>query len=221
MIIEDAKLRNLEYVFEDREHAGRLLAEKLKRYSGENVVVLSIPSGGVPVGKIVAEKLNAKFDLVIVRKIQFPDNPEAGFGAVSFNGKIILNQSLVEQMYLSSEIIDKQIEKTKKEIKRRVEIFRGGKPFPKLAGKITILIDDGLASGYTMLAAAESVRMHKPKKIIVAVPTGSMSAIAVIEKNVDEIVCLNVREVFSFAVADAYTKWYDLTEKEVLRYLKK
>jgi predicted phosphoribosyltransferase len=219
-LIEDIRLRNLKYVFENREHAGRLLAEKLKKYSGENTIVLAIPSGGVPIGKIVAKKLDSDFDLVITRKIQLPDNPEAGFGAVSFDGEMAINLELAKELGLTDEVIKIQIERTKRSVEERVKKFRDKKAFPKLEGKNVIIVDDGLATGYTMLAAIKSVKKLKPKKLIIAVPTASTGAISLIEKEVDEIYCLNVRSGFVFAVADAYKEWHDLSEEEVLNYLK-
>jgi len=215
-LIEEQSLRDRKYVFKNREEAGLLLAKKLKKYSKKNVIVLAIPAGGVPVGKMIAEKLKVKFDLMIVRKIQFPDNPEAGFGAMSFDGEIILNESLIRRTFLTREEIEHQIKKTKKEIERRVELFRWSKKFPKLEGKIVILVDDGLATGYTMLVAIKCVKKYKPKKLIVAVPTGNSNAISLIADEVDEIYCLNIRDEFIFAVADAYEEWHDLSDEEVL-----
>lgn len=220
VLIEDEKLRNLEYVFRDREHGGKLLAEKLKKYSGKNTLVLAIPSGGVPIGKIIAKKLDAEFDLAITRKIQLPDNPEAGFGAVSFDGEIAIDLELARELGLTDEVINFQIEKAKKEVKHRIKVFGGKESFPSLKGKTVIIVDDGLATGYTMLAAIKSVKKLKPKKLIVAVPTASIGAVNLIEKEVDELYCLNVRGGFVFAVADAYKEWHDLSEEEVLSYLK-
>ncbi|MDI6806795.1 MAG: phosphoribosyltransferase family protein [Candidatus Aenigmarchaeota archaeon] len=220
VLIEDAELRNLRYVFENREHGGKLLAEKLKKYAGKNTVVLAIPSGGVPIGKIIAEKLNSKFDLVITRKVQLPDNPEAGFGAVSFDGEVVVNLEWARELSLTDEIINFQIEKARKEVGHRVNKFRGKRLFPSLKGKIVIIADDGLATGYTMLAAIKSIKKLEPKKLIVAVPTASRGAISLVEREVDEIYCLNVRESFVFAVADAYQEWHDMSENEVLSYLR-
>ncbi|MDI6826464.1 MAG: phosphoribosyltransferase family protein [Candidatus Aenigmarchaeota archaeon] len=220
-LIEDPKLRNKKRIFENREQAGLLLAEKLKRYSNEDAIVLAIPAGGVPVGKVIAEKLKVKFDLMVVRKIQFPDNPEAGFGAISHDGEIVFNQNLMKQSFLTKEIIDEQIKKTKKEIERRVKLFCRERRFPELKGKIVILVDDGLASGYTMLVAIRSVKKQKPRRIIVAVPTGNSGAINLVGKEADEVYCLNVRDEFYFAVADAYVEWYDLSNREVLELLRK
>jgi predicted phosphoribosyltransferase len=219
-LIEDPKLRNREHVFRDRKQAGLFLAKKLKKYANEDTIVLAIPSGGIPVGKVIARELNVDFDLIITRKIQFPDNPEAGFGAISFDGEIVLNRALIERSFLTDKTVERQIKKTKREVERRVKLFRQGKKFPKLEKKIVIIVDDGLASGYTMLAAVKSVKKHKPRKLIVAVPTGNSNAIDLVGREVDEVYCLNLRDTFIFAVADAYVEWYDLSEEEVLKWLK-
>jgi len=220
-IVEDPSLRNKMCVFKDRTHAGELLAKKLENYKSEDLIILAIPSGGVPVGFIIAKELDKPFELMIVRKIPIPMEPEAGFGAMSFDGIIVLNKPLVESLGLTKKEIDECSSQVLKEIKRRMDKFRGDKPFPDLKDKIVIIVDDGLASGYTMLAAIKSVKKQSVRKIIVAVPTASTNAINLIAPHVDEIVCLNVRDSFFFAVADAYQNWYDLNDDEVQNYLRK
>ncbi len=219
-LIEEMNFRGKKYVFKNREEAGLFLARRLKRYTNKNIMILAIPSGGIPIGRIIAEELKANFELIIARKIQFPDNPEAGFGAVSFDGEKVLNQALIKRACLTEEIVKEQIRVTKEEIKRRMKVF-GTKRLPELKGKIVIITDDGLASGYTMLAAIKSVKKHKPRKLIVAVPTGNSEAIRLIGKEVDEIYCLNIRNELIFAVADAYKEWYDLSDEEVIEWLKR
>jgi len=218
-ITEDINLRNKNYVFRDRFHAGELLADKLKPYM--NPIILAIPSGGVPVGAAIAEKLSIALDLLIVRKIPIPYSPEAGFGSVSWDGEVTINERLLSQLHLSDEEIKAAIDKVKLELKKRMEKFRGKKPFPELKGRSVILVDDGLASGYTMLSAVSAVKRHSPARITVAVPTASKNALELVSKEVDELVCLNVRETAMFAVADAYKEWYDLDEREVIGILKR
>ena len=155
----------------------------------------------------------------MVRKIQIPWNTEAGFGALSWDGKVILNKDLVEQLGLTEEEINASILNTQKNLEARLHKFRGDEPMPELVDKVVILVDDGLASGFTMLAAARSVKEKTPKKIIVAVPTGSLGAIELLVPEVDEIVCLNIRSGSSFAVAEAYENWYDLRDEEVQEIL--
>ncbi|SNQ60567.1 phosphoribosyltransferase [Candidatus Methanoperedens nitratireducens] len=222
-IIEDKELRNKNYVFRDRFHAGELLAQKLKPYiePAANPIVLAIPSGGVPVGVTIAKRLNVPLDLIIVRKIPIPDNPEAGFGSISWDGEVMINRRLVQQLQLTDAEIESAVQKVKIELNRRLEKFRGKIPFPQLKDRTVIIVDDGLASGYTMLSAVNSIRRkHSPAAIIVAIPTASTSTLELVSPQVDKIFCLNIRDTMMFAVADAYQKWYDLSEEEVLEILK-
>ena len=220
-IIEMRELRNKNYVFRDRVHAGELLASKLKPYVGKDSIVLAIPSGGVPIGSTIAKELGLQMDLIIVRKLPIPYNTEAGFGSMSWNGEVKLNEKLVEQLQLSDPEIDSIIREVKSELDKRMEIFRGNRPFPELKGKTAIIVDDGLASGYTLLAAISSVKRLSPARIMVAVPTASKNAVDLLAPYVDEIFCLNIRETKIFAVADAYQEWHDLTQQEVLKLLGK
>lgn len=137
------------------------------------------------------------------------------------DGKIIFNESLLNQLGLTEDEIKIQIKKTMDVIKKRNQLFRGARHFPPLNDKIVIVADDGLASGYTMLAAIKFIKRASPQKIIVAVPTGSKRTVDFILSESDELVCLNVRTGFIFAVADAYRKWHDLTDKEVVDIINK
>lgn len=220
-IIEEKVLRNKNYVFRDRVHAGELLARKLEPYAEPSSMVLAIPSGGVPVGKVISKELGLPFDIIIVRKLPIPYNTEAGFGSVSWDGEIMLNERLVKQLQLGSEEVNRVIDDVKNELERRMERFRGKRPFPELKGITVIIVDDGLASGYTMLAAINSIKKRSPARIMVAVPTASKNALDLVSPYVDETFCLNFRETTVFAVADAYQEWHDLTEQEVLDLLKK
>jgi len=221
-IIEDPTYRERTFVFRDRQHAGKLLAEKLQEYANKGkVILLALPAGGVPVGHEVAKELGIPMDVMIVRKIQIPWNTEAGFGALTSDGETVLNEPLVAQLGLAREDVEESILKTRRTIQERLRKFRGNKPMPNLTGKIIILVDDGLASGFTMLAAARSARKSAPEKIVAAVPTGSIGAIKMLSSEVDEIVCLNIRTGPAFAVADAYKNWYDLTDEEVIKILER
>jgi putative phosphoribosyl transferase len=219
-LIEEIFLRDKQHVFEDRKEAGHLLAKKLIKYIDSDSIILGIPSGGVPIASEIAYALNLPKDLIIVRKIQIPYNPEAGFGAMGPDGDIILNKRLLNQLKLTEDQIKIQIKKTKDIIERRNQLFREGRSFPPLKEKMVIVTDDGLASGYTMLAAVKFIKRNSPIKIIVAVPTGSQRTTDFIVPEVDELICLNVRSRFPFAVADAYKKWYDLADEEVLNIIK-
>ena len=201
-------------MFEDRFHAGELLTKKLVEYKGKNALVLAIPAGGVQVAHVVAKKLELPLDVALTRKIHIPWNKEAGFGAVTWDGTTILNEPLVATLGLTKETIDRCIIEEKKAIKRRLEMFRGKKPFPPLKNKAVILVDDGLASGFSALATLISIRRKGPKEIVVAVPTASLDAIERIKPHANKIICLNIRTGPVFAVADAYKLWYDVDEEE-------
>ena len=203
----------------DRSHAGRLLAERLLGYRGQKVHLFAIPAGGVPVAAEIARALALPLDLIIVRKIQLPYTTEAGFGALNPAGEAIFNEELLQRIHLSPEDIATQTEKTAAVIRRREERLRGGQPYPDLAGEPAIVVDDGLASGYTMRAAVQFLKRQGAGRIIVAVPTGSERTVQDLLPLVDELLCLNVRCGWSFAVADAYENWYDLEEEEVLEIM--
>jgi len=220
-LIEEISARDKKYVFKDRSDAGRFLSQKLLKYKGSDSIILAIPSGGVPVAFEMMQALSLPMDLIIVRKIQIPGNPEAGFGAMNPDGEVILNESLLNQLGLTEEEIMTQIRKTEDIIKKRGHVFRSDKPFPSVENKNVVIVDDGLASGYTMLAAITFIKRRNPLKIIVAVPTASKKTADSMLPEVDELVCLNIRSGYPFAVANAYEYWYDLTDEEVLELLKK
>jgi len=219
-VIEDPHLRDKSFVFEDRAHAGRLLAEKLREYQGTDAYIVGIPAGGVPVAAVISERLQLPLDVLVVRKIHIPWNREAGFGAISWDGTTLFNEPLLEHLQLTQDEIEQCVEDEKNEIEKRVRLFRGLKPFPDLRNKTVIVVDDGLASGFTMLVALVSVRKQQPKELVVAVPTASMHAIHLVREASDTVVCLNVRTGRMFAVAEAYTNWYDLNNAEVVAILR-
>jgi putative phosphoribosyl transferase len=218
-LIEDPDLRDRIHVFLDRAVAGQQLASLLAAYQGREVHLFAIPAGGVPVAAEIARRLEIPLDLVIVRKIQLPWTTEAGFGALGPGGEAIFNQELLKRMSLTPEEIDIQVQGAAAVMRRREEQLRGGRPYPGLAGRTAIIVDDGLASGYTMRAAVIFLRAQGAGRIAAAVPTGSERTVRELLPLVDELYCLNVRSAWSFAVADAYENWYDLTEEEVLGIL--
>jgi putative phosphoribosyl transferase len=220
-VVDEPDLRNRNKVFDSRFHAGEILSQKLTQYANRNdTFVLAIPAGGVQVATVVAKNLNLPLDLAITRKIHVPWNKEAGFGAISWNGLVILTEPLVASLGLTDEDISRCVAKEKEIIKRRVERFRGNRPFPNLKNKNVIIIDDGLASGFSMLTTVNAVRRNKTKELIVAVPTAPIGAIDLLRPQVDKIICLNIRSGAFFAVADAYKNWYDLNDKDVIEILK-
>jgi putative phosphoribosyl transferase len=219
-IIDDPRLRDKNRVFTGRHDAGRKLGAFIKTLPGiRDPLVLAIPAGGVPVGKEVAVALGAPLSLAIVRKIRIPGSTEAGFGAVTWDGQVLINERLRASLGLSQPEVDLAIAETRNNVSERITRFTGGKGVPSPEGKTAILVDDGLASGFTMLAAVQSLRTHNPAIIIVAVPTASASSAELVARSADKLVCLNIRTTWRFAVADAYEQWYDLDDQEVLEEL--
>ncbi len=221
LFFEDKNLKDRFYVFKNREDAGEKLAKFLKDIIEKDSIVLAVPSGGVPVGIKIAEKLNIPFDLILVKKLTYPWNPEAGFGAITVEGDTFINEKAVKEAGITENIINEQKEITINILKERDKKFRKNKPFPDVRNKTVIIVDDGLASGYTMLAAISMVKKRKPGKIIIAVPTCSKSSIEKIIDKADLVFCLNHRTGYPYAVADAYEEWYDLSDQDVLYYLRK
>jgi putative phosphoribosyl transferase len=207
--------------YRNRVHAGQILAQQLKGMEFKTrPLVLAIPNGGVAVGAEIARSLDADLDVIIVRKLQVPGNPEAGFGALTSQGALILNDGLVRSIGLHKEQIDKVVEQTQAQIeKRRADYWNLIGVFSP-EDRDVILVDDGIASGYTMVAAIESVESMGPASITVVVPTCSKKAAHLVRKKVGVLLCPRVEAGFIFAVANAYEHWYDVPDSEVLEILK-
>lgn len=216
-IIDNLRLREQRFVFFDRHDAGKRLGMFIRKLPHiPDPVVLAIPAGGVPVGTVLAQALGAPFGLAIVRKIRIPGSTEAGFGAVTWDGQVVINEWLRDGLGLDATTVEAAITATRNNVIERVRKFDPVVPMPALTKKTVIITDDGLASGYTMLAAVRSIRAKNPSRIIVAVPTGSASSAELVVREVDMLICLNIRSSRRFAVAEAYEQWYDLDEEEVL-----
>jgi putative phosphoribosyl transferase len=203
--------------FRDRTDAGKKLAEKLRTYEGKDAVVFAVPRGGVPVATAVALTLKLRLDLVIARKIPIPFNTEAGYGAVTEDGVIVLNEPFVAGLNLSKSQIQRQAEEVRGEIERRSALYRSRLPRQEIQGKTAIIVDDGIATGYTMMAAVVSLQRRKAGKIIVAVPVASGNAFDLVRPAVDDLVALAVSREPQFAVAEFYYAWHDLTDTEVFK----
>lgn len=182
-------------------------------------VVIAIPNGGIPVGVEIAKSLDAELDAIIVRKLQVPGNPEAGFGALTSQGSLLLNEKLVRSIGLNQKQIDMVVKQTQNQIDTRKADYRGLVGIINPAEKDVILVDDGIASGYTMMAAIESVRSLAPNSITVAAPTASSSAAHLVGGEVQNIICPRRESGFIFAVANAYRNWYDVPDTEVIDIL--
>ncbi|MCX8204848.1 MAG: phosphoribosyltransferase family protein [Candidatus Nezhaarchaeota archaeon] len=220
LLVEDPSLRNRLWVFEDRGEAGAKLAERLRELVGREAIVLAVPAGGVPVAIEVSRRLGLELDVAVVRKILYPWTTEAGFGAVAWDGRVLINRGAVEAAGLTKEEVEAKLREAVESVEDRLRRLRGGSRELRLKGREVVLIDDGLATGYTMLAAVEAAKAAGAARIVVAVPTASTSAIDLLLPSVDLLVALNVRGGPFYAVADAYVEWRDLGDEEVLRMLR-
>ncbi|MFX1533809.1 MAG: phosphoribosyltransferase [Promethearchaeota archaeon] len=219
MIIEDKNLRNKYEVFSSRRQAGVLLSTFVAKEKFDLLFI--IPNGGVPVGLGLLESLPAHkipFDLLIVRKIQIPWNTEAGMGAITPDGQIFLNEQLMSRLSVTDIQLERQIERTKQQIEERRKEFQLPAS-PSVSDKNILITDDGIASGFSMLAGAQWLKKLGAKEVTIAVPTAPLSSIQRIEPHVNKIICLNIRTRYPFAVADAYKGWYDLNLNETKSYI--
>ncbi|MBK5112294.1 MAG: phosphoribosyltransferase [Candidatus Heimdallarchaeota archaeon] len=219
MIIEDRKLYNKVHIFESREHAGKLLAELLAEKEIDLLYI--IPSGGLPIGfgLLTSDVFNLiPFDLMIVRKIQLPWSTEAGMGAVTPDGQIFLNDNMISRITISNKELQEQVGKAQdKIIALRTEFNLSETISPR--GKTVVLVDDGIASGFSMKAASHWMKNQLAKEVFIATPTAPLRSLEHLEPLVDGIFCLNIRTGFSFAVADAYKDWFDLSNEEAKQYM--
>jgi putative phosphoribosyl transferase len=207
--------------FADRIEAGRILAEELEQYRDrEDVIVLALPRGGVPVGFVIAEHLHAPLDIFLVRKLGFPGHEEFAIGAIASGGVRVLNPAALQAGNVSPEEIDVIAAREQRELERREEEYRGERPHPKLQGKITMLVDDGLATGSTMRAAVAALRQQNPAKIIVAVPVASADACELLSREADEVVCASTPEPFH-AVGLWYDNFAQTSDEEVKELLQR
>jgi len=209
-------------IFENRFDAGSQLAGKLAEYQGQPVVVLAIPNGGLPVALQVALALGADLDVVISRKLPIPLRPEGGFGAIADDGAVILNEEVLKEVNLTEQQINYQVGMVRTDIRQRSLLYRGTKPLSIISGKTVIIVDDGLASGYTMIAAVESVRRSRPARVVVAVPAASEAAVKRLEEVVDQVVTVatGTGGMSRFYIADYYRYWHALSDEEGLKCLK-
>lgn len=212
-------LRGQVGIFRSREHAGEILAGMLEVYSDSDAIVMAVPAGGVPVAKVLAEQLDLPLDIAVVSKITLPWNTEVGYGAVAFDGTVRLNNDLVARFGLTEEEIQQGISKTSAKVAHRVKNLRGEQALPDLSTSQIILVDDGLASGFTMHVAVEALQKAGTNSITVTVPTGHQRSVESIAAEVDTLYCANIRGGYHFAVADAYERWSDVGEKEVVSLL--
>lgn len=218
-VVDRPDLRDRFRVFRDRAHAGEVLADLLAQAGPWRGLVLAVPAGGVPVALGVAKGLGLAVELAVVSKITPVWNSEVGYGAVAFDGSVRLNRPLLREFGLTEDEVGAGIQATARKVARRVRRFRGERPLPDLSEGSAILVDDGLASGFTLRTAAEAVRKAGARSVVVAVPTAHRRAAEETAREVDAVYCASLRSGLPFAVADAYQAWTDLTDDEVARLL--
>ncbi|MFW5799157.1 MAG: phosphoribosyltransferase [Planctomycetota bacterium] len=206
--------------FSDRADAGRRLDEMVGPRVGEEAVVLAIPRGGVPVAVPLAARTGQGPELVFLRKLPIPSSPEAGFGAVALDGNVVLNRPMVDRLQLDQATIDRVVGDVLGEVRRRAETYGNDGGLPEVAGRDVYLVDDGLASGFTMIAAARMVRSREPARLNLAVPVSPSGSMERVECEFDRMFCLVAQEGGRFAVASFYRSFPDLTDAEVKRLLR-
>jgi predicted phosphoribosyltransferase len=205
--------------FRDRKEAGRLLAAKLAAYANRpDVLVLALPRGGVPVAYEVARALKAPLDVFIVRKLGVPGHEELAMGAVATGGVRVLNDAIVNALRIPESVIDRVAAKELQELARREHLYRGDRPAPDVRGRTVILVDDGLATGATMLAAIKALQQQKPARIVVAVPTAAPETCEELRAEVDHVVCAITPQPFH-AVGLWYQDFSQTTDEEVRNLL--
>lgn len=206
--------------FIDRTDAGRQLAKALARYKAQRPVVLALPRGGVPVAAEVAAVLDAPLDLILVRKIGVPFQPELAMGAVVDGGKpvIVRNEDVISLTGVSEQEFNATCDRQLAEIERRRKLYLGDRPHPQIAGRTVIVVDDGIATGATTRAALRAIRMRKPSKLVLAVPVAPTESLKELRDEADEIICLEDYEDFG-AIGLFYSDFAQVSDTEVIEIL--
>lgn len=202
-------------VFEDRRAAGRALVPEVQRCKLDDPIILGLPRGGVPLAYEIAVALRAPLDTIVVRKLGVPSQPELAFGAIASGGVRVINDDVLQSVFgLDDDSIEQIAGREMQELRRREQVYRLDRPYPDLAGKDVVLVDDGLATGATMRAAAEAVKTRSPSSVVVAVPVGSTSAVAWVAAIVDRVICLESPASF-YAVGQFYSDFRQTSDEEV------
>lgn len=212
-VLQDVK----NMLFHDRYDAGKRLAEKLEAYRGQNVEVFALPRGGVPLGAEIAGSLKVPLNLIITKKIGHPHNPEYAVGAVSEMGSVVYNQDEISE--ISPLWLEQEIKNLREEINRRRSVYLPGRCPTDLGGKTVVIVDDGIATGYTMAAAIEDLKKTKPTKIVVAIPVVPEEIALRIAGSVDELVSLRIEKFYLGAVGSYYENFSQLQDAEVIALL--
>lgn len=208
--------------FENRREAGRRLARALTKrgYQGENTLVLGIPRGGLVVADEVARALSAALDVIIARKLRAPYQPELGIGAVVNEGHILLNEDLIRTVGASQNYVSLEILFQKQELERRLRFYRNGSPAPEVTGKTVIIVDDGIATGYTFRASLESVRKRRPDRLVAATPVAARDSAETLKTFADDFVCLSIPASFR-SVGAWYQNFDQVSDEEAAAILRR
>lgn len=201
-------------MFKDRIDAAEKLAEELRIYRNTDCIILGIPRGGAIVAYHVAKELNAPWDIIIPRKIGAPFNREVAIGAVTQDGKILINKDMIEHYKIPCEYIEYESKRQFYEAKRRLNLYRGSSRFPDVEGKTVILVDDGIATGFTAAAAVGSIKNHNAGRIVVGVPVASVDAITMLSKYCNEVICIESPGYF-MSVGSSYMCFNQNTDEEI------
>ena len=206
--------------FADRREAGTELASRLRHYAGRSdVIVLGLPRGGVPVAAEIARSIGAPLDVFVVRKLGVPGHRELAMGAIASGGAQVLNEDVVSWLDIPDAAIRAVVTEEQEELERREHLYRGDRPPLELAGRVVVLVDDGLATGSTMRAAVQAVRGLHPSRVVVAVPVGSAEACQKLAQVADELVCARIPRSFS-AVGEWYVNFSETSDEEVRSLLR-
>ena len=208
-------------MFKDRFDAGKQLAEKLMKYKGKkDTIIFGIPRGGLEVGYELAKNLKLPLDIILTKKIGFPGNDEYAIGAVGLGNEYIVDEEVVKSSAISQNYIKEEVKRLSKLIEERYKLFRKNKKFPNIKNKTIIVVDDGIATGNTVKMSIKLLKKQKPKKIILAIPVAPQEAIRMLEKHVDELICLSTPINF-FAIGQFYDNFTQVSDKQVIGYLSK
>lgn len=207
-------------MFRDRDDAGHRLAAALQHLEDEpDLVVVAIPRGGVVVGAVVAKALGAALDVVIPRKIGAPGNPELAVGAVAGDGGVVINEDIATRLGVDDAYVEQETQRQVEEIRRRRDVYLAGREPVDVKGKTVVLVDDGLATGSTAIAAARALRLQEPRRLVLGVPVAPRETLARLAAEVDEVVCVE-RPSFFYAVGQFYAQFDQTTDSEVVRLLR-
>lgn len=207
-------------IFQDRREAGQQLAAALAAYRERRPYVLAIPRGGVVVGYEVAKALGAPLDVVVPRKLRAPYNPELAIGAVAHDGSVYLDSALMTHLDVSEEYLREETSRQLEEIRRRMQIYRGDRPPPAIEGTASIVVDDGIATGSTMVAALRAARAARPAHLVAAIPVAPAEGVAMLRREADDVVCLYMPPMF-YAVGQFYVDFGQTDDAEVVALLRR